>query len=529
MAYHLKRSGVILAIPLVIIGTILLVSTFSQSTHSYAAGPNSSGPLYASTEEAALPISQDMAGMDMSTAVSPDHDHPVAEAPVNADPNSAMAGMEMPADTEHAHADEDVPVSAGPSSAMTGMDMPAEDSHDAADDHSADADHEHASSEEGEHGGMHMDPKIGYIGIETKQDISDAELDAYVARVQKEAYKKGDLDQIRFVIFGLMFVVLYLAFAKIKTGDFSNRLRNALDWHTLGTVTGFILIFLIIPSGIVITFYFMPTSTEAYSSVEKMTDQPVLNFFRNLHNWSSEIFIVLSLLHAARTVSTRTFLGKRKLIWLLGAVAIVVGWIAFLSGTFMRADQEALEGFEHMMYSFTLVPLGSAISDFFSGEYAMMKLTALHIGVTMFIIALTLVLHVLMRKVHVLVTQRWKKALVYSLALTLLLVTQSVMMEAPFVRGPASGPTVSGIEATKPPWPIYFLIQGENWFGANAMVAILAIAFTPLIVFPYFVEFLPLSRARKGRVGEILFYAGVFLMIGISYIAAAGQIKAHIF
>ena len=147
----------------------------------------------------------------------------------------------------------------------------------------------------------------------------------------------------------------------------------------------------------------------------------------------------------------------------------------------------------------------------------------------MFIIALTLVLHVLMRKVHVLVTQRWKKALVYSLALTLLLVTQSVMMEAPFVRGTASGPTVSGIEATKPPWPIYFLIQGENWFGANAMVAILAIAFTPLIVFPYFVEFLPLSRARKGRVGEILFYAGVFLMIGISYIAAAGQINAHIF
>ena len=215
---------------------------------------------------------------------------------------------------------------------------------------------------------MHMDPKIGYIGIETKQDISDAELDAYVARVQKDAYKKGDLDQIRFVIFGLMFVVLYLAFAKIKTGDISNRLRNALDWHTLGTVTGFILIFLIIPSGIVITFFFMPTSTEAYSSVEKMTDQPVLDFFRNLHNWSSEIFIVLSLLHAARTVSTRTFLGKRKLIWLLGAVAIVVGWIAFLSGTFMRADQEALEGFEHMMYSFTLVPLGSAISDFFSGE-----------------------------------------------------------------------------------------------------------------------------------------------------------------
>jgi hypothetical protein len=175
------------------------------------------------------------------------------------------------------------------------------------------------------------------------------------------------------------------------------------------------------------------------------------------------------------------------------------------------------------------VPLGRTISEFFSGEYTLMKLTALHVGVTIFIIALTLVLHVLMRKVHVLVTRRWKKAVAYSLALTLFLVVQSVLVQAPFVKGPASGPTVSGIEATKPPWPIYFLIEGENWFGANAMVAVLAIAFIPLIIFPYVVEFLPMKAAHKAQVGEILFYVGVFLMIAVSYIAAAGQIKAHIF
>ena len=128
MAYHLKRSGVILAIPLSDYRNHS-PSLHLFTIHSQLCGRsrNSSSPLYASTEEAALPISQDMAGMDISTAVSPDHDHPVAEAPVNADPNSAMAGMDMPADTEHAHADEDVPVNTNPSSAMTGMDMPAED------------------------------------------------------------------------------------------------------------------------------------------------------------------------------------------------------------------------------------------------------------------------------------------------------------------------------------------------------------------------------------------------------------------
>jgi ubiquinol-cytochrome c reductase cytochrome b subunit len=393
------------------------------------------------------------------------------------------------------------------------------------------ADHGHAAgaSEEASEAHGHGEPKIGYMGIEDKTDIDEGELDRFVDRVQEDAYKKGGLDQIRFILFGLFFVLTYLAFAKIKAGNLSQRLKSAIDWHTLGTVTGIILLFLVIPSGIIITFFYMPTSTEVYASVEDMTDTPALAFFRNLHNWSSEIFILLSLLHAARTVSTRTFLGKRKLIWLLGALALVVGWIAFLSGTFMRGDQEALEGFEHMMYSFTLVPLGRAIADFFSGEYTLMKLTALHIGATIFIMAVTLVLHVLMRKVHVLVTTRWKKAVAYSLALTLFLVVQSFLMEAPFIVGPESGPTVSGIEATKPPWPIYFLIQGENWFGADAMVMILAVAFVPLIVFPYAVEFLPLAASKKARVGEALFYMGVFLMIGISYIAAAGEIKAHIF
>jgi hypothetical protein len=227
-------------------------------------------------------------------------------------------------------------------------------------------------------------------------------------------------------------------------------------------------------------------------------------------------------------MSTRTFLGKRKFIWLSGAIVATVGWVAFLSGTFMRGDQEALEGFAHMMYSFTLVPLGKYVSGFFTGELTLIRLTNVHIIATLFIMAVFLTLHVLMRKVHVLVVQRWKKGVVYSLALTVFLVVQSILMEAPFVRGLESGPTVAGIEATKPPWPIYFLIQGENWFGGNAMVAILTAVFVPFIVLPYVVDLLPLPAERKVRVGETVFYSATFFLIAVSYIAAAGAVKAHI-
>lgn len=385
----------------------------------------------------------------------------------------------------------------------------------------------HGKGESSGHGA----PGIGYIGLAKHEGgIDGAELKAFKERVATEAMSKGKLDQVRLVFFALSFLAVCLAFAKVeKLEPITRRLRAAIDWHALGTVTGIILCGLVIPSGIIITFFFMPTSLGVYPSVAAMTTSPALAFFRNLHNWSSEVFMWLMLLHAARTISSHMFLGKRKFIWLAGAVASAVAWVAFLSGSFMRGDQEALEGFEHMMYSFGLVPGGSAIAQFFSGELTLIRLTTLHVIATIFIMAVFVAMHVLMRKVHVLVESRWKTAAIYALVLTLLLAVQSIYMEAPFVQGLADIPTISGVEYTKPPWPIYFLIQGENWFGADAMVLILTITFVPLIFLPYVVELLPMTDQRKRLVGEGAFYAGVFGLLLVSFIAAGGPIIAHIF
>ncbi|MDR3640383.1 MAG: cytochrome b N-terminal domain-containing protein [Humidesulfovibrio sp.] len=397
--------------------------------------------------------------------------------------------------------------------AMEGMDMGGSEQH------GANAGHGHGV------------PGVGYIGLAKREGAIDpVQLKDFKERVSTEAMSKGKLDQVRFAFFALTFLLAYLAYAKIeKLEPITRKLRAAIDWHALGTLTGIILCALVIPSGIIITFFFMPTSTGVYASVEAMTANHALAFFRNLHNWSSEVFIWLMLLHAARTISTHTFLGKRKFIWLTGAVASAVAWVAFLSGSFMRGDQEAIEGFEHMMFSFGLFPGGSAISQFFSGELTLIRLTTLHVIATIFIMAVFIAMHVLMRKVHVQVESRWRTATRYSVVLTLLLSVQSGLMEAPFVRGLANIPTLSGIEYTKPPWPIYFLIQGENWFGANAMVMILTATFVPLIILPYVVELLPLSDQRKRLVGEGAFYAGVFGLLLVSFIAAGGKIIAHIF
>ncbi len=471
----------------------------------------SAGAAFAATAQDTHkePSMEGMAGMEAPTAKQ------TKAAPAPKAAHQEPAEVHVAAEAKHAP-EGAVAKDAHDEPAMEGMDMGGAE---ASEQHGANAGHGHGV------------PGIGYIGLAKGTGAIDpALLKDFKERVSTEAMSKGKLDQVRFAFFALSFLMVCLAYARIaKLEPLTRKLRAAVDWHSLGTVTGIILCGLVIPSGIIITFFFMPTSTGVYASVEAMTASPALAFFRNLHNWSSEVFIWLMLLHAARTISTHTFLGKRKFIWLAGAVASAVAWVAFISGSFMRGDQEAIEGFEHMMYSFGLVPGGSVVSQFFSGDLTLIRLTTLHVIATIFIMAVFVALHVLMRKVHVLVESRWKTATIYSLVLTALMVVQSIYMEAPFVRGLANIPTLSGIEYTKPPWPIYFLIQGENWFGANAMVLILTVTFVPLIILPYVVELLPMTDQRKRQVGEGAFYAGVFALLLVSFIAAGGKIIAHIF
>ncbi len=388
--------------------------------------------------------------------------------------------------------------------------------------HGDEAEPAHAEAE----GGHHGESGIGYIGLDTIEPIEEHESAEFVERTKEEAYAKADLDEVRFIIFGALFVLVFLSFARIK--GLSKKLSTAIDWYTIGTVTGLILLVLVIPSGIIITLFYMPTSTGVLGSVNDMAGNGFLAFWRNMHNWSSEVFILLMLIHAARTISTNTYMGNRKFIWLTGGLLFIAGFLAFLSGSFMRGDQEALEGFEHMMFAFNLVPLGSYVSGFLSGEFTIMKLTAIHVGATTFAILVIGVVHILMRKVYVHVERRWKKALVYTAVLTAVLVVQSIFMEAPLVRGLEAGPTITGMEITKPPWPIYFMIGAENVFGATAMIYSTLI-FIPLVILPYVLDWLPLSKIKKFEVGEALYYGGIFLIIALSFWAASGEIVAHIF
>ncbi len=376
------------------------------------------------------------------------------------------------------------------------------------------------------------DPAPAAVGLEHlpgAAEPSAEELEAFVARSAEEVNTKGTRDQVRMVILATIFMLVLLSFYRGRRigrlREFSAWLRNLWDTYTFGTVTGLLLLVLVIPTGTIITLFFSTQPEGLYESVEAISSNWFLAFMRNLHLWSSELFLVIMLLHVARVISTGTYFARRKIIWVFGVVMLAITWTTYLMGTFLRGDQEAFEAWVHLMAVLRMVPVaGAPIADFFSGEFAVMKLLVFHIAITTILLLVIIAPHVLMRKTYVHVQQRWKTAVKYFTAITAALVVESILLPAPFLGSP-----LHDIEITKPPWPYYVMYGTENFLGATSMVWSGFLVVVPMLLLPYVLEQLNIKRGLASKLGNWVFYTGALLVIAFTFWTAAAPVQAHLF
>jgi len=343
-----------------------------------------------------------------------------------------------------------------------------------------------------------------------------------------ETYAKARFDQIKFLLMALLIGLVPLTYYRGRWGRLkrlSQRLKTLWDVYIFGTVSGLLLVGVIIPTGTIIGLFYSADAGSLYDSMVGIVQNPFLAFMRNLHLWSSEAFLLFLFLHMARIVSTRSYFAKRKLVWVLGVGLLTISWATFLIGTFMRGDQEAFEAWVHMMALIRFVPLiGNPIADFFMGPFAAMRLYIFHIIITTIALLIIIAPHVLMQKVYVHVQRRWRTAVRYTLGLTALLAIASLLLPAPFLSAP-----YHDLEITKPPWPYYFLYAWENIGGAVSMIWSPLLIIVPLLLLPYALEQLPLARRTAQRIGDGVFYGGVLITLALSYWIAASGIVAHVF
>ncbi len=94
-------------------------------------------------------------------------------------------------------------------------------------------------------------------------------------------------------------------------------------WWCIGGTPAYLFIVQVI-SGILLTFYYVPSPELAYESVEAITNDVSFGWYiRSIHRWSSHLMIVTLLLHMMRVFFTGAYRKPRELNWVVGCMLLL--------------------------------------------------------------------------------------------------------------------------------------------------------------------------------------------------------------
>jgi quinol-cytochrome oxidoreductase complex cytochrome b subunit len=117
--------------------------------------------------------------------------------------------------------------------------------------------------------------------------------------------------------------------------------RQARFRYTLGAggVSVFLVLVLLL-TGILEMFYYVPTPEEAALSVQSLTYLvPYGGFIRNLHYWAAQLLVVTASIHLLRIIFTGAYNRPRRLNYLLGLTLLFLVLFLDFSGYILRWDQ----------------------------------------------------------------------------------------------------------------------------------------------------------------------------------------------
>ncbi len=303
--------------------------------------------------------------------------------------------------------------------------------------------------------------------------------------------------------------------------------------YTLGGVVlaGFILLII---TGIIMAFFYMPTIDDARTSVLKLGSVPFGLWLRSFHRWTAEAVVFIMILHLSRVIFTGSYRGNRKLNWILGVILVFITVGFFFTGTILKWDQEGYEAFEHAVETFEVIPLvGSFFASFLRGSFAVMRIYATHTLVLPIVLGLFLLPHLILMKINGLSQlpgkiskqtstffKHMKMVLLFSVIIYALIGFLAAQFPAELYPGP-----YGGVEMTKPPWLFLVLYALEDWIGLYALLAAPLVLLIGLLAIPYIDRSPSLnSTARKVIVWGYIFLSAVFIFL-IIYVGVSPPVE----
>ncbi|MCM3869612.1 MAG: cytochrome b N-terminal domain-containing protein [Pyrinomonadaceae bacterium] len=121
--------------------------------------------------------------------------------------------------------------------------------------------------------------------------------------------------------------------------------RTSGSWfYVFGS--GTLVCFMIqIVTGICLALVYVPSASEAYSSLEYLNYQQQLGWFlRAMHNWGSNFMVAIMLAHLIQVFLFGAFKYPREMTWISGVVLLLCTLGMAFTGQVLRFDQDAYWG-----------------------------------------------------------------------------------------------------------------------------------------------------------------------------------------
>jgi quinol-cytochrome oxidoreductase complex cytochrome b subunit len=167
----------------------------------------------------------------------------------------------------------------------------------------------------------------------------------------------------------------------------------------LGLITFFLFILLTI-SGVLLMFYYVPSTEQAYDRMLDLRGSVAFGtFLRNMHRWSAHGMVAAVFLHMCRVFFTGSYKKPREFNWVIGVVLFLLTLFSSFTGYLLPWDQLA----------FWAITVGTAIAgyaplvgkeiqflllgDTSVGQEALLRFYVLHIAVLPLLMTLLISIH----------------------------------------------------------------------------------------------------------------------------------------
>jgi quinol-cytochrome oxidoreductase complex cytochrome b subunit len=144
--------------------------------------------------------------------------------------------------------------------------------------------------------------------------------------------------------------------------------KRGMWLYTLGSATLF-LITLQFLTGILLLFYYVPTTDEAWDSIYYIMTQAYFGqLIRGIHFWSANVLVIVIGLHMCRTFFSGAYKAPREINWVIGVALILLVTILAFTGYALRWDQEGFWAWEVGVKIGSYSPfVGSFVTTFLLG------------------------------------------------------------------------------------------------------------------------------------------------------------------